>query len=645
MNSFSTSVKFCSDAIAQFVPLATAHKHFSLVFKLWGSKNGEVDSRLCPLDDGYLIMKDKKVSAVGAIKYRMHEIITNFHDRCVCPCPDDDHVFLGLDIADFDYQIKMMGREDLISNAELEKVVNKNLKVFLIEKSEVVYTMEATQPHSPPSEMVGLDDSGLPMIPNLCELHEIRRDKISQHVLDSLEMRFRNDGGENIPVVHHIHHPILGFDNFRGDDHVEFGQMPLSDFHSYMQVSNNPDYVPKVFPYLDIPACTYTLDEMLQAKKDFGSDCLVRDPVRNIIVLRKTKDEPSYKIGEISVPIERQSEVLGFSVDLSECSKECRSESDGKTCLHDVGCPDGSCDWTFLDSSVQRDCSYKCRVCNVVLIEGDNCTKSQFRKGRKCKKCVIPPPTKIQKVWFETTKLHQDKLRGKNLTDFLAIDFEVDDRDRTTILEMGMTYITACCGKVVTKHYVVSDTFNNNGGDLSQTSEFAYGVTLFVPLSDLVKEIKAALDIGYILVSCDSRLETKLIFDMGFQDFTIVDVQILDDRYVQQRKSLESYCSEYSITKEKLHNAGNDAYAIFGVFQNLVNRVCQNVQLFPTFIPNDVSVLGCRGCRRTCVEKFLTNSGGANVNVMCSLYKQVNKENFKRYMLGNFGENGKVHLF
>jgi len=617
-----------------------------LVAQLWAAKNGEMDMRLTPISGGYRIMVDTKVSVVGVIKYRIHEIITNFHDRCACPCSEDDHMFLEGDISDFDYEIEKLGHEDSISYVDLDRVVQKTLKIYLIDKKDVVYPTFAEKPFNDAIDVLVMGDSGLPVIPNLIEISQVKRAPVPQSVLETLEM---------VPSCL-FKRRVIGLESIRNDDRITLTNSPLSNFSDIL---GNID-----------------ADEQIRcAKERFGSNWCYVDPLTNISMTRteETKDVVGYVSHEEPfVGSERQIEAMGdmgsvpnvpvadeiqyskarfgdknwcyicpiknICVVRTEATKDVVgygqiSQTLEKTSLKDVGGYHYGDDWCDYDpKSVRGEVKVLlCKQCDVKLVEGINCSKTQFRKGHKCSSCVIPPPRKVQKVIYDTHTMQLDRLKGKKSNRLLAIDFEVNERDRKTVLEMGITYMSSCCSKIISQHYIVDETVNCNGRDLSHSSEFAFGVTSFVTL-DVVKSIlERFIEAGYVLISCDSRLETKVLFDLDFKEFSIVDLQLLDDRYVQARKALKDYCCEYSIHAGKLHNAGNDAYAIFQVMFSLLKRLSPLIDTI--FEWGQYNPLGCQMCAETCVERYLLKIGCVSPEVSQGFYVQVNKENFKRYML------------
>jgi len=269
-----------------------------------------------------------------------------------------------------------------------------------------------------------------------------------------------------------------------------------------------------------------------------------------------------------------------------------------------------------------------CKQCGVELVKGFNCSKNQFRKGHKCLSCVISS-SKMQRVIFDAHIMELDWFKGKKSDRLLVIKFEADECDSKLILGMGVTYMSSCCNRIIVQHYIVSEA-TRNSKDLYHLSEFAFGVTSFATL-DVIKSILGGfIEADYTLVSRDSKIEMKILSDFGFEEFLIIDLNLLYDKCGKTVKSFNDYCYEY-FHAGNLNNAGNNTYATFQATFGLLKRLPSLVDT--VFNWDQYLHFNCQMCVKTCGEKYFLKAGCVNPKIRQGFYVQVNRENFKRHII------------
>lgn len=472
--SFQRIERFSPEVKEQFITCAFSHKLFPIIALLWADDSGRIDARLTPLTDGYMIMGVQRLSVVGAIKYRMNEIIVNHHDRCVCACPDKRHCFLIFDIQEMEHEFNGLQKEDALSYAEIDSIVRRNLKYFQRETCPVFNYNKSQSEY---------------------DCHLINDDGIEEKGLF-----------ENLEI-------------FNGD------------WCEHLEKENGGD--------IENTECS---QEFIQSVSCF---------THQEVILRNES-------GDLRLN-ENKLRIFGDEL-IDDINVVTQDET------YDV------LDWSKLELVPRSDNKkgHDCICCGVKLVERENCSRTQYKKKEgyaKCLACVKPPLLAQVKVCAFSYILESSALRRIKNHDFISIDFEVDQKDRSIVLEMGLTYFRSGGSQVHSEHYVNSDLINSNSGKFNQTGNFRFGLSQIVKIDKFKDRIFEFLRLGYTFIACDSRLEQSIFSQWGFTA-QILDVQLLDCNFVEHRRSLENYCDDFGIPNLNLHNAGNDARVVAEIFSN-----------------------------------------------------------------------------
>jgi len=591
--------RFCVDANEQFVPLALSHKLFPVIALLWANKCGEIDSRLTPLTDGYMIMRTNKVSVLGAIKYRLNEFIINFHDRCACSCPNAEHLFLQYDIQELEHDFNDGCKEEFLSFAEIDKIVRRNLAYYQKTISPVFnYNLPREEVLSSFDNYRVCNADRLLGFDFVSEYFEIHTDPVPFFVDPIIQPAII---GQNVCVTHH---DLLTVDIGNENEAYE----------CFKRVHSHED-LKEQWVSLTFDGGVARFDD--KPNLDWGPD-----------------HSAEQRIEQIDYPVV-------YDCDLADnLSRDFPLES--KRGDEPAFCgivPKISDNWLDLDPVSRVKFESKpsaCIKCGIALVEQVNCSKTQFKKREgKCFSCVIQPLNAVPKIVVFSNMLEKSKLRGVNVTKLVSIDFEVDQTNRFKIYEMGLTFSSPCCSKVNSEHYIVSDVINTNESRLNQTGNFGFGVSEIV---DLIRIRERLLDLiieGYVFVACDSRLEIAVMESMQLPDFVILDLQLIDDRFVDQRRSLRSYCLEYDISDDNLHNSGNDSRAVYEVFAQILRRIPDFAGRFLLLLNFD-NEFCCSECEKDAVDEFMS---GIDVDIFGFKFvrraycQYLNREKYKEYML------------
>jgi len=595
--SLQRNERFCVDANEQFVPLALSHRLFPVIALLWSNKCGEIDSRLTPLTDGYMIMRTNKVSVLGAIKYRLNEFIINYHDRCACSCPNAEHLFLQYDIQELEHDFNDGCKEEFLSFAEIDKIVRRNLVYYQKTVSPVFnYNLPREEVLSSFDNYRVCNADRLLGFDFVSEYFDIHTDPVPFFVDPIIQPSII---GQNVCLTHH---DLLTVDIGNENEAYE---------------------------------CFKRVHSQEDLKEQFGS-------VQICGGVAKFDDGPDLDWGPDHSHDQRVEQIdypVTYDCDLADnLAKDFPLEIKKEGLVSDLTC-NFSDDWINLDpvsKGESKNVAPACIKCGIILVEQVNCSKTQFkRREGKCTSCVIRPLQALPKIVIFSHMLEKSKLRGVNVTKLVAIDFEVDQGDRFRVFEMGLTFPSSCCSKVNSEHYIVSDTINTNESRFNQTGNFGFGLSRIVDLVAIRARILDLIIEGYVFVACDTRLETSILDGMNLPNYILLDLQLIDDRFVEQRRSLQSYCLEYDVSIDNLHNSGNDSRAVFEVFAHILRRIPDFAERFLLLLNFD-NEFGCSECEKDVVDHFIL---GVDVDIFGFKFvrraycQYLNREKYKEYVL------------
>jgi hypothetical protein len=163
----------------------------------------------------------------------------------------------------------------------------------------------------------------------------------------------------------------------------------------------------------------------------------------------------------------------------------------------------------------------------------------------------------------------------------VSVDFEFEPNDKevfqlSQISEIGFTFYED--GKTTSKHYLVEENRKESSKAFLQEL-FLFGDTEIIKTADIATLLQKTLDENEVLIVHGYSTELRFldVNNIDYSGLDVYDTQLVFKQYFEENqpnlKRLSHMLQHFDIPYTFLHNAGNDSYHTFGVFQNMMENI------------------------------------------------------------------------
>lgn len=162
-----------------------------------------------------------------------------------------------------------------------------------------------------------------------------------------------------------------------------------------------------------------------------------------------------------------------------------------------------------------------------------------------------------------------------------SVDFEFEPNDKevfqlSQISEIGFTFYED--GITTSKHYLIEENRKYSSKAFLQEL-FLFGETETITIADIDQLLRKTISDNEVMVVHGYSTELRFmdVNDINYSDVEVYDTQLVFKQYFDEKepnlKRLSHMLQHFDIPYTFLHNAGNDSYHTFGVFQTMIENI------------------------------------------------------------------------
>lgn len=163
----------------------------------------------------------------------------------------------------------------------------------------------------------------------------------------------------------------------------------------------------------------------------------------------------------------------------------------------------------------------------------------------------------------------------------VSVDFEFEPNDKevfqlSQISEIGFTFYED--GKTTSKHYLIEENRKESSKAFLQEL-FLFGDTELIKIDDIAPLLQKTLYENEVLIVHGYSTELRFldVNNIDYSGLDVYDTQLVFKQYFEENqpnlKRLSHMLQHFDIPYTFLHNAGNDSYHTFGVFQTMMENI------------------------------------------------------------------------
>ena len=163
----------------------------------------------------------------------------------------------------------------------------------------------------------------------------------------------------------------------------------------------------------------------------------------------------------------------------------------------------------------------------------------------------------------------------------VSVDFEFEPNDKdifqlSQISEIGFTFYED--GITTSKHYLIEENRKYSSKAFLQEL-FLFGETETITIADIDSLLRKTMADNEVLIVHGYSTELRFmdVNDIDYSNLEVYDTQLVFKQYFDEKepnlKRLSHMLQHFDIPYTFLHNAGNDSYHTFGVFQTMMENI------------------------------------------------------------------------
>lgn len=163
----------------------------------------------------------------------------------------------------------------------------------------------------------------------------------------------------------------------------------------------------------------------------------------------------------------------------------------------------------------------------------------------------------------------------------VSVDFEFEPNDKdlfqlSQISEIGFTFYED--GVTTSKHYLIEENRKYSSKAFLQEL-FLFGETETITIADIDSLLRKTISDNEVMIvhGYSTELRFMEVNNIDYSDLEIYDTQLVFKHYFDDKepnlKRLSHMLQHFDIPYTFLHNAGNDSYHTFGVFQTMMENI------------------------------------------------------------------------
>lgn len=163
----------------------------------------------------------------------------------------------------------------------------------------------------------------------------------------------------------------------------------------------------------------------------------------------------------------------------------------------------------------------------------------------------------------------------------VSVDFEFEPNEKeifqlSQISEIGFTFYEN--GKTTAKHYIIDENRKDSSKAFLQEM-FLFGDTETIKIADIADLLKKTVKENEVMIvhGYSTELRFMEVNNIDYSDLEVYDTQLVFKHYFDDKepnlKRLSHMLQHFDIPYTFLHNAGNDSYHTFGVFQTMMENI------------------------------------------------------------------------
>ena len=163
----------------------------------------------------------------------------------------------------------------------------------------------------------------------------------------------------------------------------------------------------------------------------------------------------------------------------------------------------------------------------------------------------------------------------------VSVDFEFEPNDKdlfqlSQISEIGFTFYED--GVTTSKHYLIEENRKYSSKAFLQEL-FLFGETETVTIADIASILQDTINENEVMIVHGYSTELRFmdVNNIDYSNLDVYDTQLVYKQYFDEKepnlKRLSHMLKHFDIPYTFLHNAGNDSYHTFGVFQTMMENI------------------------------------------------------------------------
>lgn len=163
----------------------------------------------------------------------------------------------------------------------------------------------------------------------------------------------------------------------------------------------------------------------------------------------------------------------------------------------------------------------------------------------------------------------------------VSVDFEFEPNDKdlfqlSQISEIGFTFYED--GVTTSKHYLIEENRKYSSKAFLQEL-FLFGETETVTIADIASILQDTINENEVMIVHGYSTELRFmdVNNIDYSNLEVYDTQLVYKQYFDEKepnlKRLSHMLKHFDIPYTFLHNAGNDSYHTFGVFQTMMENI------------------------------------------------------------------------